>query len=81
MDERLSALTAKGEAALFDAVRARHGTTTTVLISHRLANVRHADVIYVLEAGHLVGSGSHDELIASGGLYADLFGLQSESYR
>jgi len=81
MDEPSSALDAKAEAALFDAVQARHATTTTVLISHRLANVRHADVIYVLQAGHLVESGSHDELIASGGLYADLFGLQSESYR
>jgi ATP-binding cassette, subfamily B, bacterial len=52
-----------------------------VLISHRLANVRHVDRIYVLHEGRLVEQGSHDELIAAGGRYAELFTLQASGYQ
>jgi ATP-binding cassette, subfamily B, bacterial len=51
-----------------------------VLITHRLANVRHADRIYVIHDGHIVESGTHAELIASSGRYAELFRLQAAGY-
>jgi ATP-binding cassette subfamily B protein len=51
-----------------------------LLISHRFSSVRSADRIYVLEGGKVVESGSHDQLMALGGLYADLFTLQAAAY-
>jgi ATP-binding cassette subfamily B protein len=80
MDEPSSALDPKAEHALFQTIRDRQGHKTTILITHRLANVRHADVIYVLDHGRLVESGSHDELMAQGGGYATLFTLQAKGY-
>jgi ATP-binding cassette subfamily B protein len=53
---------------------------SVVLISHRFSSVRSADRIYVLHDGRLVEDGSHDELMASGGLYAELFALQARAY-
>jgi ATP-binding cassette subfamily B protein len=81
MDEPSSALDPRAEDALFQAIRDRQGRGTTILITHRLANVRHADVIYVLHEGALVEQGSHDELVAAGGRYAELFELQAAGYR
>jgi len=81
MDEPSSALDPRAEYQLFQAIRDRHGAATTILITHRLANVRHADVIFVLDRGRLIESGSHDELIALGGRYAELFALQAAGYR
>ncbi|MGR6319839.1 ABC transporter ATP-binding protein [Micromonospora soli] len=80
MDEPSSALDPRAEDALFQAIRDRQGRSTTVLITHRLANVRHADRIFVLHEGALVEAGSHDELMAAGGRYADLFTLQAAGY-
>jgi ABC-type multidrug transport system fused ATPase/permease subunit len=80
-DEPSAALDARAEHALFQRLRAPGPGRTTVLISHRLANVRHVDRIYVLHAGRLVEQGSHDELIAAAGRYADLFTLQASGYR
>jgi ATP-binding cassette subfamily B protein len=80
MDEPSSALDPRAEDALFQAIRDRQGTATTILITHRLANVRHADRIYVLHHGRLAEAGSHDELMATGGRYAELFRLQSAGY-
>ncbi len=54
---------------------------TTILITHRLANVRHADQIYVMHEGVLVESGTHDELLRLQGRYADLFQLQAAGYQ
>jgi ATP-binding cassette, subfamily B, bacterial len=51
-----------------------------LLISHRFSSVRSADRIYVLDGGRMVESGGHDELIARGGRYADLFTLQASAY-
>ena len=80
MDEPSSALDPRAEDALFQAIRDRRGVATTILITHRLANVRHADRIYVLHHGALVESGTHDTLMAAAGRYADLFTLQAAGY-
>ncbi|MFI7546078.1 ABC transporter ATP-binding protein [Actinoplanes sp. NPDC049599] len=81
MDEPSSALDPRAEDALFQAIRDRQGVATTILITHRLANVRHADRIFVLHHGRLTEAGTHDELISAGGRYAELFTLQASGYR
>lgn len=53
---------------------------TTLLITHRLANIRHADQIVVLERGRIIERGTHDDLLARNGTYADLFTLQARAY-
>ncbi|SCF42801.1 hypothetical protein GA0070216_115126 [Micromonospora matsumotoense] len=62
----------------FDAAPGALGTT--ILITHRLANVRHADRIFVLHHGRLVESGTHDQLITAHGRYVELFILQAAGY-
>jgi ATP-binding cassette subfamily B protein len=81
MDEPSSALDPRAEDALFRALRGRHGRSTTILITHRLANITHADRIFVLDRGALVEAGTHAELMAGGGIYAQLFTLQAAGYR
>ncbi|RKN47963.1 ABC transporter ATP-binding protein [Micromonospora endolithica] len=78
-DEPSAALDARAEHALFGHLR-RRPDRAVVLITHRLANVRHADRIFVMDAGRLVEAGSHDELMAAGGLYRELFDLQASGY-
>ncbi len=87
LDEPAASLDAAAEHALFeryastasDAARGPGGVT--VLISHRFSTVRMADTIAVLEHGRLVQHGSHKDLLASGGLYAELFNIQARAYR
>ena len=50
-------------------------------MSHRFSTVRMADLILVLERGRLVAAGSHAQLVAAGGLYAELYELQARAYR
>jgi ATP-binding cassette subfamily B protein/ATP-binding cassette subfamily C protein len=52
-----------------------------LLITHRLASVRYADRIYVLDHGEVIEQGTHDELIDLDGVYADLYNLQAQAYR
>jgi ATP-binding cassette, subfamily B, bacterial len=78
-DEPSSALDARAEHAIFEQLLGNAGRTT-VLITHRLANVRHADHIYVFHQGRIVEQGTHDELVAAGGLYRELFHLQASGY-
>jgi ATP-binding cassette subfamily B protein/ATP-binding cassette subfamily C protein len=78
-DEPSAALDARAEHALFQQLD-RRPDRAVVLITHRLANVRHADHIYVLHHGRLVEHGTHYQLMALGGRYADLFGLQASGY-
>ncbi|MEV7228010.1 ABC transporter ATP-binding protein [Polymorphospora sp. NPDC051019] len=78
-DEPSAALDARAEHALFQHLR-RHPERTLVLITHRLANVRHADRIYVMRRGRIVQQGSHDELVGRDGLYRELFELQASGY-
>ena len=81
MDEPSSALDPRAEDTLFQAIRGRQGNRTTILITHRLANVVHADRIYVMHHGVLVEEGTHAELVANGGRYAELFALQAAGYQ
>jgi ATP-binding cassette subfamily B protein len=81
-DEPTAALDARAEAKVFSALQtASRGERTTVLVTHRLANVRHADRIIVLEGGRVTEDGTHDELMALGGLYAELYSLQASAYQ
>jgi ATP-binding cassette subfamily B protein len=76
LDEATSALDAESEAAVQAALaRLSHGRAVLV-IAHRLATVRRADRILVMEAGRIVAEGTHDALVAQGGLYARLARLQ-----
>ncbi|WP_308121008.1 ABC transporter ATP-binding protein [Paractinoplanes bogorensis] len=81
MDEPSSALDPRAEDALFQAIRGRQGLRTTILITHRLANVIHADQIFVLHDGALVEHGDHAGLMAADGRYAGLFRLQAAGYQ
>jgi ATP-binding cassette subfamily B protein len=53
---------------------------TLIFISHRLSSARVADRIYMLEQGHIIETGSHDELMAACGKYAEMFNLQARNY-
>ena len=53
----------------------------TVLVSHRFSTVRMADRIVVLENGQIIETGAHEELVAAGGHYAELFEMQARAYR
>ncbi|WP_405885501.1 ABC transporter ATP-binding protein/permease [Streptomyces sp. NBC_01136] len=81
VDEPTAALDARAELEVFEKIRALAGSgQTVILITHRLASVRHADLVHVLEQGRLVESGSPDELLATGGVYAELYSLQAEQF-
>jgi ATP-binding cassette subfamily B protein len=76
LDEATSALDAESERLVQDALERLMHRRTSIVIAHRLATVRQADRILVLDQGRIVASGNHDELLAQGGLYARLAALQ-----
>ncbi|GGO28470.1 multidrug ABC transporter permease [Microbispora rosea subsp. aerata] len=80
-DEPTAALDARAEHTLFERIRRHADGRTVLLITHRLASVRYADRIYVLDHGRVREHGTHEELLALGGLYAELYNLQAEAYR
>jgi ATP-binding cassette subfamily B protein len=77
LDEATSAVDNETEAAIQRSLESVGRDRTVVVIAHRLSTVRHADRIHVLERGRLVESGTHEELVAEGGLYAALWRVQT----
>lgn len=80
LDEPTASLDPRAEAALFRSVRSLFEGRSVLLISHRFASVREADRIYVLEAGRVIETGSHEELMILDGTYAEMFRLQAAPY-
>ncbi|MDC8014532.1 ABC transporter ATP-binding protein [Tahibacter soli] len=81
LDEPTAALDARSEYDVFQRFKELSEGKTAVLISHRFSTVRMADRILVLDAGRIVESGTHAQLVAAGGTYAELFELQAAGYR
>ena len=87
LDEPTAALDAQTEHALFEryAGAARRSAAAsgaiTVLVSHRFSTVRMADLIIVVDGSRVAEVGSHEQLMHSGGLYAELYELQARAYR
>ena len=81
LDEPTAALDARAESEVFARFAGLMTGRSAIIISHRFSTVRMADRILVLQGGELVEDGTHDALVAQGGLYAELFGLQAAGYR
>lgn len=80
LDEPTANLDVRAEAELFDRFLELTKGVTTILVSHRLSSVRHADRIVVIADGRPVEDGSHDELVAAGGRYAQMYGMQASRF-
>jgi ATP-binding cassette subfamily B protein len=80
LDEPTASLDARSEYDVFQRIRNLTADRAAVLISHRFSTVRMADRIYVLQHGKILEQGSHEELMATNGLYAHLFQMQASSY-
>lgn len=76
LDEATSALDAQSEKVVHSALEKLSKGRTTIVIAHRLATIKEADKIVVMDKGRVVDEGPHEELLARGGLYADLYRLQ-----
>lgn len=76
LDDSLSAVDAKTESTIIHNIQALRNDKTTLIITHRLSAVMHADRIIVLEDGHVIEEGTHDELVRAGGWYSEQFALQ-----
>ena len=81
LDEPTAALDARAEFEVFERFKALSAGRTAVLISHRFSSVRMADHILVVAGGRVEASGTHADLVAQGGRYAELFELQAAGYR
>ena len=79
-DEPTAALDANAEFEVIEALRSQAEGRITVIISHRFSTVRMADKIVVLEEGVISESGSHEELLERGGMYAQMFNIQARGY-
>lgn len=80
LDEPSAALDPRAEFELFSSLRATLKGRSALIVSHRFSTVRNASRIYVLDAGRITEFGTHEELIAHQGAYADLFHLQASAY-
>lgn len=81
LDEPTAALDPIAEDRMYQNYRELTGKSTSVFISHRLASTRFCDRIYLLDGAHLAESGTHEELMALGGRYQELFDIQSKYYK
>jgi len=81
LDEPTASLDALSEFEIFQRFTALTSGKMALLISHRFSTVRMADSILVLADGKIVEQGNHDELVARGGLYSEMFELQASNYR
>ncbi|HZS59592.1 MAG TPA: ABC transporter ATP-binding protein [Gemmatimonadaceae bacterium] len=81
LDEPTAALDARAEYEVFERFSELTRGRMAILISHRFSTVRMADRILVLSKAHLVEQGTHEELVAKGGLYSELFTMQAAGYR
>lgn len=81
LDEPTAALDAKSEADVFEHFVSLTEGKTALLISHRFSTVRMVDRIIVIKGGHIAEEGTHDALMALGGIYSSMFELQASSYR
>lgn len=81
LDEPTSAMDAKAEAELFERFHELAKGRTAILISHRLSTVKMVDRIFVVDQGHIVEQGTHDDLMRQHGLYASLFLTQAQHYQ
>jgi ATP-binding cassette subfamily B protein len=80
LDEPTSAIDAEAEYAIFNNLRKIYSDKTLVLVSHRFSTVRNADKIFIVEDGEIIERGTHEELMAAGGKYARMFGIQARGY-
>jgi ATP-binding cassette subfamily B protein len=80
LDEPTASLDARAERALYESVRDLYANRTVLMISHRFATVRTADRIIVLRDGGIVEQGTHDQLMAADGLYAELYSIQASAF-
>jgi ATP-binding cassette, subfamily B, bacterial len=76
LDEATAHLDSESEAAVQRALKTALAGRTSLVIAHRLSTIREADQILVIDAGRVVEHGSHADLLAAGGLYADLYHTQ-----
>ena len=81
LDEPTASMDAAAEATIFEHFRSLTKGRIAILISHRFSTVRMADQIVVLQEGHIVERGSHEELVRMNGRYARLFELQARGYQ
>ena len=81
LDEPSSALDPLAEYKLMQIILDASNTATTIMIAHRLSTVRDFDVIYHMEGGEIIERGAHDELMAAGGKYCEMFTRQAENYQ
>ena len=77
LDDAMSAIDAETETLIIDALRARRGRATTLVIAHRLSTLAHADRVIVLDHGRIIQTGTHAELAAQEGLYRRLWQIQT----
>jgi subfamily B ATP-binding cassette protein MsbA len=76
LDEPTSGLDAQSEQSVFEALERLMKNKTSIVIAHHLATILHADIIFVVKDAQLREHGTHDELIAAGGLYSELYDIQ-----